>query len=359
MNLVEDDPFAAKVSSLTLSLQTEVQKKRKEFNHCKARKDTSIHKTNTPLFKKDKRRKENTNKNKKHSKTDPETEELLAKSQMALLKKTQLYNEMNKIDNLDSVIKNSESCLVDFEQKMIDNKITDKYTKLLPEPSNIISNFGGASSSSLINGFIPEGYSKYLKDDEVKSGGSEYLHYQEAIGNEIRERGVGYFSFSTDENIRRQQMQDLDNLHLETQRNIAKRQKVLAKRKAEKDARMQRVRDKMRKELTALGKDVRFLDEADEIARKEKEIQEITTPDNSVSTETKENETLDKQKVEVFKLIDSIRESTREHPVREWDKDKLVVTPVKHFSKREREKEEERNPDFAPPNFYTKKQRKN
>ncbi|KAI6656805.1 hypothetical protein LOD99_16108 [Oopsacas minuta] len=147
-------------------------------------------------------------------------------------------------------------------------------------------------------------------------------------------------------------MQDLDNLHLETERNIAKRQKILAKRKAEKEARMQRVRDKMRKELISQGKDVSFLDEADEIARKEKELQE------TVSAELKETETLDKQKVEVFKLIDSIRESTRQIPVREWDKDKLVVTPEKILPKK-REKEEERNPDFAPPDFYTKKKRKN
>ena len=338
----------SKVSSLTLSLKTEVLRKRKEFENAKTHKEFSINKTKAPLFKKDKQKKSidpNKHKKKRSNKIyDPETEELLAKSKKALEKKSRLYDEMNREENLDSVVINSDSFLVDFEQKIEENKITGKYTETPPlPPKGYLPNLRNPDSSNLFRGFIPGGQ---VNDTKQEKSTSEYLHYQEAIGNEIREHGVGYFSFSTDDDVRKEQMEDLDKLHTETQTNIARRAKILAKRKADKAERMQAVRDHMRKELTAQGRDVSFLDEADAVAQKEA-VEEA----NSVSMETQENVTIDKQKEEVFKLIDSIRESTREPTIREWDKDKLVTTAGKYYSR----KETERNPDFAPPDLYSRK----
>ena len=338
-----------KVGPLTLSLRTEVLRKRKEFETAKTHKEFSINKTNTPLFKKDKQKKNidsNKHKKKRTNKLyDPETEELLAKSKKALEKKSRIYDEMNREENLDSVVRNSDSFLVDFEQKIEENKFTGKFTQPPPPPpppTDYLTNFGELGGSNLFKGFIPEGQ---VSDTKRENSASENLHYQEAIGNEIREHGVGYFSFSTDENVRKEQMEDLNRLHTETQNSITKRAKVLAKRKADKAARMRAIRAHMRKELTAQGRDVSFLDEADEIAEKEAAVEA-----NSVSMETQENETIDKRKEEVFKLIDSIRESTREPTIREWDKDKLVATTGKYYSR----KETERNPDFAPPDLYSR-----
>ena len=338
-----DDISDYKVSSLTLSLRTEVLRKRKEFENSKTHREFSINKTNTALFKKDKHKKNiNPSKPKKKQSNkfyDPETEELLAKSKKALERKSRLYDKMNREESLDSVVKNSDSFLVDFEQKIEENKITGKYTETPPPPPrDYLPNLG---EKNLFRGFVPEGQ---FDDTKQEKSTSEYMHYQEAIGNEIREHGVGYFSFSTDENVRKEQMEDLDILHTETQNNIAKRAKILAKRKADKVARMTAVRDHMRKELTAQGRDVSFLDEADAVADKE------AAEEANSSMETTKNETIDQQKEEVFKLIDSIRESTREPTIREWDKDKLVATAGKYYSR----KETERNPDFAPPDLYSR-----
>ena len=345
----EDNTLTQTVTSLTLNLQAEILNKRKDFNHMKAQKEISIHKTNTPLFKKNKQHKNvNNNKQKKKQKTrttDIETEELLAKSRITLQKKSRIYDQMNKIDNLDSVIKSSETCLVDFEQKMVENEFNQEFMQQTSdEPKNFFGNLSGYNGP-----YIPN-ISNDSKLSEFNPGDSEYMHYQEAIGNEIRQHGVGYFSFSTDESTRRQEMEDLEKLHKETEKNIAKRQKELRERKAKKDARMQLVRDELRRKLTALGKDVSFLDEADEI-----EKESIKTESNETSAKTEQNVIgeKDKQKDEVFKLIDSIRESTRQPTIREWDKDKLTLTTKKYFS----EREEERDPEFAPPDSYKRDKR--
>ena len=351
----KEDILTHTVSSITLSLQAEILNKRKDFNNSKAHRQTLIHKTTTPLFKKNKQNK-NVNNNKQKKKQtkypiDLETEELLAKSQVALQKKSRLYEEMNKIENLDSVIKSSsETCLVDFEQKMIDNEFNQKFTHQFTDaPRNLIGNLGGYNSAD-IPGFMPAGFSNDSKLSEFNPEDSEHLHYQEAIGNEIRQHGVGYFSFSTDESTRKQEMEDLERMHKETERNIAKRQKEVRERQAKKDARMQRVRNEMRRNLTALGRDVSFLDEIE----KENAIQTETDKTDNSAGATGDNVQLDKQKDEVFKLIESIRESTRQPSIREWDRDKLAVTTKKYFS----EREDERKPEFAPPDIYTRKIRK-
>ena len=340
------------LSGLTLSLQAEIIDRRKDFNHMKTQKQNSINKINKPLFKKNKQHTNvNNNKHKKNQKhtTDLETEELLAKSQIALQKKSRLYDDMNRIDQSDSGILNSDTCLVDFEQKLVDNEFNEKFTyQAIDEPRNFIGNLGGYSTP-----YTPS-FSSDSKLNEFNAGDSEFLHYQEAIGNEIRQHGVGYFSFSTEESTRRLEMEDLERLHKDTEKNIARRQKELKERKAAKDARMQRVRDEMRRKLTALGRDVSFLDEVEKENAIEIETESTETPEGTERKAISEKEQLDKQKNEVFKLIDSIRESTRQPTIREWDKDKLTISTNRYFADREGE----RNPEFAPPDSYKKKTRK-
>ena len=351
------DNLGHSINGLTLSLRAEVIKKKKEFDQSKTQKDSTSHKPNKPLFTKNKRSKsDNKNKSKskhKQSESNPETEELMNKSRFCLEKKSQFYEKMNKMENFNSAIKHSESYLVDFESKITDSKLDDSHLNTADESVNTsrISNSLEYKKLASMTVKAPEISEDIIKPFNVND--YQHLHYQEAVGREIRERGVGYFAFSTDEATRRQQMEDIEMIHADTENNIAKRQRMLE------------TKDRTRRGHLAQGKDPMSLLEnainGENTMNSEVEPSELE-PDAKENTTTAverdailKRKELDRQKEQVFKLIDSIRESTRKHS-REWDRDKF--SEVVGLSRFQEERGDGRNPDFAPPDFYTaKKQR--
>uniref|UniRef100_A0A8C4EZW8 Coiled-coil domain containing 174 n=1 Tax=Dicentrarchus labrax TaxID=13489 RepID=A0A8C4EZW8_DICLA len=146
------------------------------------------------------------------------------------------------------------------------------------------------------------------------------IHYEDIRGQEARELGVGYFSFSQDEEHRRKQRDTLDMLRDQTTEQRTKREQLKEKRQTILQARLAKVRQRKVKKVK--------LDGTEE--EKEEEFPEVSTV----------------KKVEV-----EIQERKDTRPgvphVREWDRGKEFM-----FSEWKSRCREERDSEFAPPSAY-------
>ena len=204
-------------------------------------------------------------------------------------------------------------------------------------------------------------YSNFIRPSEEPESKEE--HYQYVSKDEIREHGTSYYQFSLDEQKRKNQMKELDKLRDET---------VVQRRKT--DEMVERRNAGLKQRLLKLAKRKGLVDDDDlsdsEVSEKMKLHQYIKkVPESSRSVDDDEYPAESKP--------DRTKKS-----VREWDKEKLTFFFVdkegdKGYSSKEdankvnrfagnqidsrnegsivnnqTDEEDERNVEFAPPNFY-------
>nr|XP_046912681.1 coiled-coil domain-containing protein 174-like [Dermatophagoides farinae] len=166
------------------------------------------------------------------------------------------------------------------------------------------------------------------------------IHYQHVLEGEVRDHGVGFYSFSEDEQIRRQQMEMLEQLRKETESNKNEKRRIKEKRKRMLRNRLEKIAARKGITLPAVQSDDSDDDDDDDNDGDNNE-----NPDKTIR--------LEKASLEM-----KIPQSTGP---REWDLGKEGVPIDIHirnkttFYSQEKYKEkqrEERNPDFAPPQIY-------
>ncbi|KAH9424892.1 hypothetical protein DERP_009114 [Dermatophagoides pteronyssinus] len=165
------------------------------------------------------------------------------------------------------------------------------------------------------------------------------IHYQHVREGEIRDHGVGFYSFSEDEQIRRQQMEMLDQLRKETESNKNEKRRIKEKRKRMLKSRLEKIA--ARKGITLPIAKSDDIDDDDD--------------DDDASDDNKDSN----KKIRLEKATLEIKIPQTIGP-REWDLGKEGVTDTNirtktPFYSQERYQEKlrkERNPEFAPPTLY-------
>ncbi|KAK9884659.1 hypothetical protein WA026_007502 [Henosepilachna vigintioctopunctata] len=154
------------------------------------------------------------------------------------------------------------------------------------------------------------------------------IHYQDILFNEARSHGVGYYSFSKQEGIRRQQQLSLEKLRLETQQEQKKFQELKSIREQQLAARLKAA--KMRKRAR-LGLPVE---------EEEDEEPEIGPPIPPAPEKSEEEDSREK-----------LLEEARKNHIRPWDVGKIKVGEFYEYSQEEwvEKKRNERIDEFAPP----------
>ncbi|XP_068598789.1 coiled-coil domain-containing protein 174-like [Brachionichthys hirsutus] len=160
------------------------------------------------------------------------------------------------------------------------------------------------------------------------------IHYEDIRGQEARDLGVGYFSFSQDEERRRKQRETLDMLRDQTTEQRTKREQLKDKRQAMLRARLAKVKQRKRRKANLDGL------EGDEGEVGEGELVGPSSPPEDLSVVT----TVKKVEVEI-----QVRRDTKPGVphVREWDRGKEFM-----FSEWKSRRREERDSEFAPPGAY-------
>lgn len=165
---------------------------------------------------------------------------------------------------------------------------------------------------------------KWEKEAEVEvSGPTGPVHYANVQFNEVRDHGVGFFGFATDEDTRQKQLDALKELRAQTQSKREKHDRLKDKRRQVLAARLEKVKQRR------IVKDVELDIDLDPMA---------VEGDDGVKAGDKEPEQLVRD--------DSWRQSA---PTRDWDKHKKQVFDEKSWLEKQRE---ERLPEFAPPVIY-------
>ncbi|CAG0921335.1 unnamed protein product [Notodromas monacha] len=159
------------------------------------------------------------------------------------------------------------------------------------------------------------------------------------MGIEVRDHGVGYYAFSTDEATRLLQQQRLDELRRSTKAARSKAVDTAAERKSALEERLRKVRQRkrLRAGLPLTEEDL------EDAPPKPAEI--IPTKEESVDAEQKEEEEGEEK--------ESV-EKKKKKIVRPWDFGKIGVKMGIEYTEKcwFRERREERLSDFAPPPTY-------
>ncbi|XP_075430750.1 coiled-coil domain-containing protein 174 [Ascaphus truei] len=164
------------------------------------------------------------------------------------------------------------------------------------------------------------------------------MHYEDIRDNEARQLGVGYFTFARDQDLRRKQMETLDMLRDQTEDQRLKRERLKAKRKTVLQARLAKLRQRKLK-LKGDG------------AEEEEAQEEEADPTGPEPVEPARAETKDE-------VVVQERKDTKPGVphVREWDRGKEFT--FGHWSQSRPDPREEREPEFAPPSFYSLEKKK-
>ena len=152
----------------------------------------------------------------------------------------------------------------------------------------------------------------------------EPMHYQHMRESEAREMGVSYFEFSLDEVTRKEQMKMLREMHAETK---AKKKEKLAteeKRKGDVNERLNKIRGKF------------------SLAPQEPEPVEVD--EQLVS----DDEEMSKMEQNIERGVNKQRAAAQK---RTWDVAKNK-TMAELYDEKVKKSRDDRDPDFAPPNFY-------
>ncbi|ESO85019.1 hypothetical protein LOTGIDRAFT_236038 [Lottia gigantea] len=208
------------------------------------------------------------------------------------------------------------------------------------------------------------------------------IHYANVQHNEIRTHGVGFYQFSKNDKERKEQMETLTKIRDETVSSRSKIEKLKEKRKAQLEARLQKVKQRRKMKegyveneveikdifyFTVESKDVfYFIVESKDVFYfivESKDVFYFTVESKdvfyfTVEMENKESEV--KKEDEIGPKIDEMltqqrsivdNETKKDKPLREWDKGKerlFAWSEEKYFEDRR----EERDPEFAPPSIY-------
>ncbi|XP_002161075.2 coiled-coil domain-containing protein 174 [Hydra vulgaris] len=272
---------------------------------------------------------------------DDESAALFEKARAKLEAKSRLYEKMHsgEMEDLENIY-GETTFLVDFHKKSEDEKNDE--------------NKNGKKKSFETKG----SYALFEADEENRERLREKwareqqeildgpVHYENIKFDEVRNLGTGYFAFSKDEQTRKEQLEELNKLR-ENTKNIQNKKEILNnKRKALLEDRLAKVRQKK------LGK----IDIETNIDQNESNNKKLTLDQTNLSDVSKSNE-LESNTADINTFIQECRKQTK--MTREWDKGKhetyveqTFVKPSISYEKIIHARRQDRNEDFAPPNFY-------
>ncbi|XP_068696263.1 coiled-coil domain-containing protein 174-like [Montipora foliosa] len=188
------------------------------------------------------------------------------------------------------------------------------------------------------------------------------VHYQDIRFDEIRNHGVGYYQFSTDEGERQEQMKALDKLREQTLEQRVRAQKLKDKRKAALDARLAKVRERKLKKLKTSNDDLGEETSDKNVDTNEAAGETATEGHSSVENEgirvSEEGDGKTKSETDIGERlllkeeekVDPFRKTDGKQGLPEWAQHKIKQPdrpPSSRFDLRE-----ERDQLFAPPAFY-------
>lgn len=271
---------------------------------------------------------------KKDSELNENEERILKQSRECLERKAELYSQMSKgLVNFDP---DDENILVNFEEKS--ERFQNDESK--DEKIEYVDQFG--RTRMLTKSEIEEielekekeGIEKTKEIEDENSNSELYepkaptiLHYQDVRENEVREHGVAFYSFSTDEETRSKQMKVLEQLRKETEIKKLQKQKIIDKRKQMLKSRLEKI---------ALRKGIKLPEEPEE---------KIEDPSEMI-------------RIEKATIMPELKRTTT--GTKEWDIGKEGVFSSRPFNqspfysqeKYQEKLRNERNPEFAPPRTY-------
>lgn len=236
--------------------------------------------------------------------------------------RTCLKKDLNYFKSKDKEYKREESPDAENE-KSKNNEKGEDISDDIPEDSQLLSD-------DMRREMLREQWEK----EEMELRDKHNVHYQDVLFNEARSHGVGYYSFSKDEEERRKQQESLEKLREETRQKQQKSQELKATREKQLAARIKAA--KMRK-CARLGLPIED-DEEDEA--------EIGPPVPQSIEEPRTNEE------DAFK--EKLLEEARRNHVRPWDIGKKSTKEFYEYSQNEwvEKKRKERDNQFAPPTTF-------
>lgn len=285
-------------------------------------------------------------------------DEAYEKAKQKMLAKTKIYEKMQsgQMEDVED-FQGETRYLVDFQQKLVNAEEEDVLADSNQQQHHSPS---GSNKRTIASAAIFEAneehreklHEKWRQEQEDILNGP--IHYENIKFDEIRELGTGYYAFSKDEEERKKQLEELQNMRKETISIQQRKDDLKRKRKAALQERLKKV--KQRKALES-GNPV--LDELDD---------EVSTSQNDEITGTS------RQEAAAAEIDDNLSDMLREcrnattKKQREWDKGKQAgyvaqtfvkprTTPAKmtvsnSYEKMLEERRNERPDEFAPPGFY-------
>lgn len=280
---------------------------------------------------------DNENKEEKEEKEtlDSETLEMLAKACQKLEAKSKIYDKMKtgEMEDFENIYGETKF-LVDFQKKTLESE-----ESLDQPPTSSIYEADEAYREKL--------HEKWEAEQQELLDGP--VHYENIKFDEVRDLGTAYYAFSKNEEERKKQMADLQEMRNKTKEIQNKKEQLQLKRKAALQERLNKVKRK-KMGLSADDSDLA----ADEDLN-------MSTSQNPTEQITHSNiDQTDDQQQNIDDLLKECRKGTEKE--RDWDKGKdrafvpqPFVRPKYSIYTQDKfihEKREERPQDFAPPNFY-------
>jgi len=173
------------------------------------------------------------------------------------------------------------------------------------------------------------------EQEEAENVKKSKLHYQDVLYQEARQHGVGFYSFSKDEEERSRQMQELEKTRKETESIRSQSAQTSSLKQAALNQRLMKVRQRKRQKLGLPP-----LDEKAFLA---------VLPEKTVEPPIEVKEEIEERSTKPRPLPQSVK-------IRPWDLGKEGVSkkPVMTQSSWVEKNREERVSDFAPPSSYYK-----
>ncbi|XP_057374445.2 LOW QUALITY PROTEIN: coiled-coil domain-containing protein 174-like [Daphnia carinata] len=181
------------------------------------------------------------------------------------------------------------------------------------------------------------------EEEEEKNRQKNKVHYQDILYQEARQHGVGFYSFSKDEEERAKQMEELERIRKQTEMARAQTAQTSLDKQSALEARLKKVRDRKRQKL-GLPPLSKKQEEPKRLPTLPAEPEAPPVVDSAKETEDK------MRKLAAGGLPQSAK-------IRPWDFGKEGVPvpkkPVMSQHSWVERKREERKQEFAPPSAFT------
>ncbi|XP_046654324.1 coiled-coil domain-containing protein 174-like isoform X1 [Daphnia pulicaria] len=178
------------------------------------------------------------------------------------------------------------------------------------------------------------------EEEEEKNRDKSKVHYQDILYQEARQHGVGFYSFSKDEEERAKQMEELERIRKLTEAARAQTTQTSADKQSALEARLKKVRDRKRQKLGLPPLSIR-----------KEHPKRLPTPPEPEAPPTTDS---------AKEAEDNLRKSAarglpQSAKIRPWDfgKEGVPKKPVMTQSSWVEKKREERKEEFAPPSAFT------